>query len=364
MVGGLLLILISGSALVGAKLLISRYAGAVHQQNLLADGVRGSGGGDLRPGQPLNLLLVGVDARPGQDPTDLVRSDSIIILHIAPSRDYAYLASIPRDLVVDIPADPATGHGAQTEKINAAFAFGADGGGGWAGGFQLLSQTVSNVTGLRFDGGAIVNFGGFKKVAEALGGVDMCIDEEVTSIHIGFDRNGKYLAPDRGGEPVVYKPGCQHLKPWQALDFVRQRHLDGGDYARQQHQQQFLKAMLSGATSKGVLSDPIKLDKVLRAAGDALTVDSGGVPITDWLWALRNLRSNGLMMLKTDGSALYERRTVTPVKSTDPAAPAPKPTVISEYQGEQLNDGAVAMFAAMRDGTLDEFVTSHPDELN
>src|SRR5207245_2014286 len=119
--------------------------------------------------------------------------------------------------------------------------------------------------------GAIVNFAGFESVVQALRGVDMCIDQKVTSIHLNAQGRDLKTA---GGPPAVYLPGCRHLEPWQALDYVRQRHLRDGDYDRQRHQQQFLKALAKKAMSSG-MSDPIGLDRVLVSVAHTLTVDPG-----------------------------------------------------------------------------------------
>src|SRR6185437_14787740 len=122
----------------------------------------------------------------------------------------------------------------------------------------------------------IVNFAGFQSMVAALGGVDMCVDEKTISVHVGSDAHGNFHAPYeitasgvypiRGITPQVYEPGCQHLAAWQALDYVRQRELiPDGDYGRQRHQQQFLQAVLKEATGAGVLTSPVKLDRVLRS---------------------------------------------------------------------------------------------------
>ncbi len=203
--------------------------------------------------------------------------------------------SVPRDLRVHIPAFPATGFGGGTEKINGAFQHG----GGGNGGVQLLSQTLTELLGIRFDGAAIIDFGGFQQAVKLLGGVDMCIDVRTVSHHIGYDKNGNYLAPYDGpdGEhrnlastPVVYEPGCQHLAAWQALDYVRQRKgLPNGDYDRQRHQQQFLRAVFNAAQEKHLTSNPIALDSFIRAIGQSLTVDTNGVALDELMFGLRNV---------------------------------------------------------------------------
>ena len=212
-------------------ILIHRYNTSVHRAHLLDDRARAdSSTGLVSVKGPLNYLLLGSDQRP-DNPGGGKRSDTIIVVHIPVTLDKAYLISIPRDLFVEIPASPANHFSGGSDKINSAF----DYGGGGVGGVQLLSETLTELTGVRFDGAAIINFTGFQQVVYLLGGVTMCIDQQTTSIHTG----------------ATYHPGCQHLRPWQALDYVRQREdLPGGDYDRQRHQQQFLKALLTEAGSR------------------------------------------------------------------------------------------------------------------
>jgi anionic cell wall polymer biosynthesis LytR-Cps2A-Psr (LCP) family protein len=97
----------------------------------------------------------------------------------------------------------------------------------------------------------------------------------------------------------VYRPGCQHLAPWQALDYVRQREtLPNGDYDRQRHQQQFLKALFQQAMSRGVATNPLKLDEIIRAVGSSLTVDTNGVSLDELVFSLRSVQPSNLVGIK------------------------------------------------------------------
>jgi LCP family protein required for cell wall assembly len=205
--------------------------------------------------------------------------------------DRAYLISIPRDLRVEVPPYAPTGYSGGRDKINSAY----EHGGGGAGGVQLLSMTLSNLLGVRFDGAALVDFEGFQGVVRALGGVDMCVEHRVVSEHVGFDEKGQYLDPKKGGKAVVYEVGCYEFSGWQALDYVRQRYsLPGGDYDRQKNQQKFLRALLTRARERGVATNPIKLDRLVRAVAGTLTVDTGGVPLDALVFALRGIRPDNI----------------------------------------------------------------------
>ena len=300
---------------------------------------------DGQPGR--NILLAGIDARPdaGEDGS---RADSIIIVHITAAEDHAYLISLPRDTRVTIP-----GHG--TGKLNAAFAEGSTAGGGRAGGFELLALTVREATGLALDAGAIVDFAGLRKVVEAVGGVELCVDAETTSVHIGWDAKGRETPPYRlvpptfrpekipGVRAQVYHVGCRHFAGWEALDYVRQRELlPDGDYGRQRHQQQLLRALAAKITSAGVLSNPIALNRALTAIGDSLTFDGNGESLTAWILRLHAIRPADLTMLRTNGGKF----------STDARDG-------TDY--ERLDDTTGELFAAARQDRLDGFAAAHPD---
>ena len=342
---------LSGSALVGGQVLIARYAGAVDNKDLFGDSAAAKDS-DIKG--PLNILMVGIDPRTDEQ-TPL--SDSIIVVHVPAEMDQAYLFSIPRDLVVDIPPFAKTGFRGGRSKINAAMGYGSAIGNGKhdpAQGFDLLAKTVQQLTGIRrFDAGAILNFGGFKKIVDAMGGVTMKVDQNVKSEHLqpgGKPRPRYARCADNTcdhpyyGPQATYKKGTYHLEGWQALDYVRQRYgLPHGDYDRQRHQQQFVKAMAAQALSKNVVTNPGKLDKVLKAAGDALIFDGKGHSVVDWGFALRNIRSDNMTLIKLPGTSIYNGKA---------------------YQGEGLEDSAPEFFASLGNGQLGTFLFQHPEYFN
>ncbi|MEU5563193.1 LCP family protein [Micromonospora musae] len=260
---------LAGVTVFGLQALTDRYDRTVIKEQLLDAGSRND-----RPDLdgPLNYLLIGTDRRPGDNTTEQ-RADTILIVHVPTGLREAYLVSIPRDLLVAIPA--GSGYGGGEDKINAAYEHGRGG----EAGAQLLSATLTRLTGIRFDGAALVDFSGIRKVVDLLGGVRMCVEREVRSIHT-----------DR-----VFSPGCRQMNGAEALDYVRQRYdLPGGDYDRQRHQQQLLRAMLDRAGETRLRTNPVKLDQVIRAVGSSLTVDTNGVALEDLLLALRGLPANAL----------------------------------------------------------------------
>jgi LCP family protein required for cell wall assembly len=351
-IAGALLMMLSGTAIAGGTLILDRYTGSINQQSLLG-GAEATSSGKSIDG-PLNILMVGTDERPdGSNDGNGARSDSIIILHITANHQGAYLVSIPRDTRVQIPAFPKSKYAGGPDKINSAFFFGSQNGAGRSGGFELLALTIKRMTGISFDAAAIVNFSGFKSVVKALDGVDMCVDEKTISIHVGFDSKGRYALPFRmtpdlqpipvpGVKPQVYMPGCQHLTDWQALDYVRQRELiPDGDYGRQRHQQQFVKAVAKKTVSAGVLTNPQKMDAVMRAAGKTLTVDPGRAALTDWLFTLKDINPGNMMMIKTNGGNFH-------------------PEIINGQSFETLDPTSKLLFQAIRDDTVEQFVAQNP----
>jgi LCP family protein required for cell wall assembly len=312
---GAVLVVLSAGSVAGTQVLVHRYTGTVHKASLLGSGARrAEPANHATITGPLNYLLLGSDVRP--QPDNPGRSDTIIILHVAADHQSAYLVSIPRDLYVHIDKCVYSESGCM-DKINAGYAW---------GGAQLESTTVTEVTGVHFDGMAIIDFSGFGKVVDALGGVTMNVDETTPS---QFDDN------------VVYTVGTHHFTGRQALDYCRQREeIPDGDYGRQRHQQQLLKALVAGAADS--VTDPVKLDRVIRAAGSDLTVDLGGVSLADLAFTLRGIRSDNLTTLRIPEIDLKQDGT--------------------SYQ--QLGDVGQSLFAATAADGLADWATQHPDMVN
>ncbi|MET8280451.1 LCP family protein [Micromonospora sp. NPDC005174] len=344
---GAVLMLSSGVAIVGTKVLIGQATGDIAQRNLLGDASKSDAEGGASLDGPIDMLLLGVDARERWAADD-VRSDSIIILHIPASHDQAYLISIPRDTEAQIPPFKKSGFAGGTDKINAAFQAGARNGGGWEGGAQLMAQTIKRLTGVSFDGAAIINFGGFKNVIDTLGTVKICVSHEVKSKHMSFVDgkpmwNADAKKTGKSMTPVVHKKGCQEMEGWAALDYARQRYgLPGGDYDRQQNQQQLIKAMARKATDGGMLTNPAKMNSLIKAAGKAFVLDTGGVPIEDFIFTMRGVTANELTMLKTNNGSFNG----------------------NSNNREALNAETMQMFEAVKQDKLAEFVFNHPEVIS
>lgn len=300
---------------------------------------------------PLNFLLVGIDPREGV-PNWRPNADAVLILHVSKGLDQAYLTSLPRDLIVDVPAFPKARFGGARTKLTHAMSYGSRVPGSakpdTAQGFQLLATTVSRYTGIaRFDGGAVLNFRGMRRLVDAIGGVDLYVDQRVASIHRRPD--GKLRARGASstgyvGPQKVYPKGMNHLTGWQALDYARQRYgLPAGDYDRQRHQRQLIKALVGQVFRRGLVSDPTRLDEVLRSLGETLTFEGRGRTVTEFAYALRNLSASSIVLIGLPGHGVGRG---------------------SGYRGEQLDAVARRYFAAVRADTVDAFVRANPNLVN
>lgn len=205
-----------------------------------------------------NFLIIGSDSRMDVDPSyggskiGGERSDTIMIAQLDPRRDKGVVVSIPRDTRVEIP-----GHG--TDKINAAYA---------EGGVQLAVDTVKAFTGLPIHHYIEINFEGFSEVVDALGGVDICVDQPIRDQMTGLDLRsagchhltGEFaLAYARSREPLVYEDG-----KWRAET--------SGDFGRIQRQQTFMKALMKRAISVNAVG---RWKDLSKAVSKGVRIDAG-----------------------------------------------------------------------------------------
>jgi anionic cell wall polymer biosynthesis LytR-Cps2A-Psr (LCP) family protein len=356
---GALLAVTGGGSIVAIQVAVGAATRSVAQQQLIGS-ARTVRHASVKGAK--TILLVGIDARKDALPTAGTRADSIILLHVPADHRSGYLISLPRDSYVPIPAydNGAQRYPGGDNKINSAFFFGSRGLTGsraLSHGFELLSLTVKELTGITPDAGAIIDFAGFRDVVKVLGKVCMYVDEDTTSIHVGTsDKTGRPAAPYvinkdgtlrsriRGVTPNFYAKGDHCFTPAEALDFVRQRDLLADkdfDYGRQRHQQQFFKAIIKQAIADG-LSSPAKLPGLLTAIGRTMTVDSGGISLQDWVFAMKGINPDDLVTLKTNAGK-FNSRSVPGVGSV-----------------ELLDDDSRALLRSARTDTVAQFAAAHP----
>ncbi len=213
-------------------------------------------------------LFAGSDSRDGwneEDPTEGERSDSAILIHKAKNGQVS-MVSIPRDAYVDLP-----GYG--MNKFNTAFAW---------GGPTLMVQTAEQLTGLSVDHYVQIGMAGVSEIVNALGGVELCWDYDVSDPYSGME----------------WVAGCHEANGEEALAFSRMRYEDPtGDLGRTLRQRQVLGAISSKALSPKTLLNPSEQLRLGEAGAEALTV---GEHTHVWdigllLLAMRNATEAGLV---------------------------------------------------------------------
>jgi LCP family protein required for cell wall assembly len=214
----------------------------------------------------MNYLVVGSDTREGLSKAELKalrvgsvataagkRSDTMLLVHISKARDKAVMISIPRDTFALIPEHTSKSGKlipAAYSKINSSF--------NW-GGAPLLIQTIEEMTELKIDHYIEINFAGFARIVDSIGGVEVCTKKDINDPK----------------SHLILEAGVHTLNGIESLKYVRTREFDGlGDLGRMQRQQAFMSAVLRKATSAGVLLNPVTMASFINSSLSAVTTDS------------------------------------------------------------------------------------------
>ncbi|MFJ3666404.1 LCP family protein [Streptomyces sp. NPDC090106] len=210
-----------------------------------------------------NILVLGSDSRSGSNKkagggTDdgSARSDTAMIVHVYEGHKKASVVSIPRDTLVERPectdADGTVHDAASSVMFNSAYS---------TGGAACAVKTVESLTGIRMDHYLEVDFSGFEKLIDELGGVEVTTTEDISDSDSHLD----------------LKAGTHTLTGKQALGLVRTRHGvgDGSDLGRIQLQQAFIKALVNQVKDIGLFTSPAKLYDLADTATNAVTTDTG-----------------------------------------------------------------------------------------
>lgn len=260
------------------------------------------------PTGSVNILLAGVDLRSGLTRHQQVllhvghatghNSDTLMVVHISADHHRIQVISLPRDSWVTIP-------GFGMNKINAAVGL---------GGPALMVRTVEQATGLTIDDFVEVNFLGFVKIIDALGGVDICLPYAVDDPYSGLHMSA----------------GRHHVKGITALQFARDRHSFAlSDLTRISDQQQLLSSVLAEAVSSGTLTNPVRFSRFLAAATAATTVDEN-FSLAALAGQLRDIRPDAVSF------------TTVPLASANYLTPTGESAVLWD------NRAAQALFARIR----------------
>ncbi|MFJ9119840.1 LCP family protein [Streptomyces sp. NPDC102394] len=230
------------------------------------------------PSGSLNILVLGSDSRSGKENQALgggsssgARSDTAMVVHIDAGRKKATVVSIPRDTLVTRPSCPLTSGGSTAVAYNAMFNSAYS-----VGGPVCAVKTVESITGIRMDHYVEIDFSGFAKLVNALGGVTVTTDEDIDD-----DDSHLHLAA-----------GTHHLSGKQALALARTRHGigDGSDLGRIGLQQKLVKALLDRIASTSLFTSPAKLYDVADAVTGSLTTDTGLDSLSELVDLGRSLR--------------------------------------------------------------------------
>ncbi|WP_432982397.1 LCP family protein [Dactylosporangium sp. CA-233914] len=254
------------------------------------------------PGHPLNLLIIGTDRAAGE--LARVSANAVVLVHVNPGARTAYEVSIPRDLMLDL---PGLGRG----RADGAYLL---------GGYRLAADAVADLTGVPLDGGAVVDIAGLESITRAAGGVNLCVEQPVSSHHLNRDGQTEFSG-SYGREALRYEPGCRHFEPREAVDYLRQAVGSGDDKVLHQ----YLVALARAAV------DRARLPAMLAAAGDALEL---------------HLEAGSLGGLATR------------LQGIDPAAvTAVRLPIGADRQPLPGGDG---LYQAMRDGRVGAWLSTHP----
>ena len=229
---------------------------------------------DPNSGQPIEFVLIGQDSRDGAENQaiggsfdDVVgnhQADTTMIAQISADRKEINLVSIPRDSLVDVPqCETSKGKipAQYNVMFNSIFAGAYQTGGDLASAASCTLNAVNSLTGLNIQNFIVVDFAGLVKMIDAVGGVDLCIPQNVDDPYTG-------LKLDKG---------MHHLDGVAATQYARTRHGlgDGSDTSRTTRQQYLIKQLLSEALSKNLFTDTAQLYQLAKSALKSLNISQG-----------------------------------------------------------------------------------------
>lgn len=206
----------------------------------------------------INILLLGIagEKKPGQNLTD-----TIIVLSLNPRERKVALLSLPRDLLVKIPGTQ------NIAKINSIYQVGLnENDKDPFRAVDLLKKTVSEITDLPLHYFVILNFDGFEKVIDSIGGINIISERDILDT--------RYPGPNYSYETFELKKGFHHLDGHTALKYVRVRHGDPeGDFGRAKRQQQVMQATKNRMFSASTWLNVFALGNLLEALGENIKTD-------------------------------------------------------------------------------------------
>jgi LCP family protein required for cell wall assembly len=206
----------------------------------------------LFPPTPVDIVILGVDARPGQ--RYLTRTDSIMLLNVTPEDLRVSLLSIPRDVFIRVP-----NYGEQ--RINTINVLGEQETEG--NGPALVKASLEESFGIKMDRYIRLDFNDFAAIIDAVGGIDIEVPKQIVDY--------EYPTPEGGTISIRFDPGIEHMDGKRALQYARTRHQDS-DYERARRQQQVIDAVLQKLSDpRGLIYWPAALNALLSHTDTDLT---------------------------------------------------------------------------------------------
>lgn len=206
----------------------------------------------------INVLLLGIagEKKPGRNLTD-----TIILMSVDTKNKKVALLSLPRDLLVKVPG------GGNMSKINSVYQIGLSENSEFSEpGIDLIKKTVSEITNLPIHYYVVLNFDGFERIVDAIGGVNIINERDILDT--------RYPGPNYSYETFELKKGFHHLDGKTALKYVRLRHGDPeGDFGRAKRQQQVMQAIKNRIFSASTWLNVFALNDLFRALGENIKTD-------------------------------------------------------------------------------------------
>lgn len=227
----------------------------------------------------INILLLGIPGagKPGQNLTD-----TIMIASLNTKTNQVALLSIPRDLYAEIPEVKLQA------KINTVYQYGLNQySNDRSKAIEPVKKTIENITSLDIDYWAVINFDGFQKAIDAIGGINIMNERDI------YDP--RYPGPNYSYEVFELKKGFYRLDGKTALKYARMRHNDPeGDFGRTKRQQQVLQATKNKIFSTGTFLNALALNELLNTLGDNIKTDIDSKELGGFLKLATKLDTNNI----------------------------------------------------------------------
>lgn len=217
----------------------------------------------------INILLVGIDQRYEDE---MSRSDTNLLLSIDPVNKKLVLISLPRDSLVTLPGYEGD------EKLAHAHSY---------GGVPLLTKTVESILNIEIPYYVEVNFDGFVKMIDLIGGITIDVEKDMDY--------ESYL----GDVKIHLKKGLQHLNGEKALEYVRFRMDETGDIGRMERQQKFIKAVIKQALE---ISNTLRLQKALLELKNWVKTNLEPTQIIKLGLIIKNIKDENMISMTLPGT--------------------------------------------------------------